>query len=305
MRQFYQGVCLNLAHRGARSFAPENTLPALEKALVLGADGFEIDVHMSADGQLVVCHDDDLLRCTNVSEVFSSANDYFVSSFTLEQLQSLDAGSWFVEAFEQGLGGKSTERYLNQLTDVERQDCVSKSELEYFQSGQVKIPTLNQVFDFVEQSGCIVNVELKTMPRQYESIAQKLVSLIDERNMHSQVMVSSFDHHQLVKVHQLCSELYLGVLSSDKLYGAAGYVQSLSAQAYHPPCHGEVDVFGFNSVSGQIDQAELDACLAANIDVNVWTCNDPDAIAKLVSLGVTALMSDMPNRVTDAIVGAQ
>ena len=303
MRQFYQGVCLNLAHRGARSFAPENTLPALEKALALGADGFEIDVHMSADGHLVVCHDDDLLRCTNAREVFSTADDYFVSSFTLKQLQSLDAGSWFVKAFEQGKQGTSDERYLNQLTDNERQDCVSDVELEYYQSGQVIIPSLKQVFDFVEQSGCIVNVELKTIPRQYSLIADKLVALIDERGLHSQVMVSSFDHHQLVRVRQLSSKLYLGVLSCDKLFGVANYIKGLSAQAYHPACHGEVDVFGFNSVSGYIDQTQLRACLDANIDVNVWTCNEPVAIAKLVSLGVTALMSDMPNRVTEAIGG--
>ena len=304
MMQFYQGVCLNLAHRGARAYAPENTLPALSKALTLGADGFEIDVHLSADGHLVVCHDDDLLRCTNALDVFPAANDYFVSSFTLEQLQSLDAGSWFATAFEQGRDGLSSEKYLNQLTDAERQDCVSLQELEQYKSGEVKIPLLNEVFDFIKQSGCIVNVELKTMPRQYPLIAEKLVALINEFDLHSKVMVSSFDHHQLVKVRMLCDKLYLGVLSCDKLFGAASYVKGLRAQAYHPACHGDVDVFGFNSVSGVIDDAELKACLAAGIDVNVWTCNEPETIARLAGLGVTALMSDMPNRVAEAIIGA-
>ena len=304
MMQFYQGVCLNLAHRGARAYAPENTLPALGKAIALGADGFEIDVHLSADGHLVVCHDDDLLRCTNAAEIFPTANDYFVSSFSLAQLQNLDAGSWFVKAFEQGYERLSSEKYLNQLTDAERQDCVSLQELERYKSGDVKVPSLDEVFDFVKQSGCIVNVELKTMPRQYPLIAEKLVELVNEYNLHSQVMVSSFDHHQLVKVRSLCDKLYLGVLSCDKLFGMASYVKGLGAQAYHPACHGDVDVFGFNSASGAIDDAELKACLAAGIDVNVWTCNDPEVITKLASLGITALMSDMPNRVTEAIIGA-
>ena len=45
---------LNLAHRGARAFAPENTLAAFELALQQGADGFECDLHLSADGEVVV-----------------------------------------------------------------------------------------------------------------------------------------------------------------------------------------------------------------------------------------------------------
>jgi glycerophosphoryl diester phosphodiesterase len=48
---------LNIAHRGARAFAPENTLEAIDKAADLGADIVEIDVHLSADGALVVTHD--------------------------------------------------------------------------------------------------------------------------------------------------------------------------------------------------------------------------------------------------------
>ena len=57
-------------------------------------------------------------------------------------------------------------------------------------------------------------------------------------------------------------------------------------------------------MNGAIDDTELKACLAAGIDVNVWTCNEPETITKLAGLGVTALMSDMPNRVTEAIIGA-
>jgi glycerophosphoryl diester phosphodiesterase len=48
---------LLLGHRGARKYAPENTLPALQLALDHGCDGFEFDVRMSADAQAVICHD--------------------------------------------------------------------------------------------------------------------------------------------------------------------------------------------------------------------------------------------------------
>ena len=56
---------LKIAHRGAAGYEPENTMAAFRKAVVMKADGIELDVLLSADGQLVVFHDDTLERMTN------------------------------------------------------------------------------------------------------------------------------------------------------------------------------------------------------------------------------------------------
>lgn len=56
---------LNIGHRGARKLAPENTLESFQKALDLKVDGVELDVHLTADGELVVFHDKKLKRMTN------------------------------------------------------------------------------------------------------------------------------------------------------------------------------------------------------------------------------------------------
>lgn len=77
---------LNLAHRGASTVAPENTLPAFERALALGADGIELDVQQTRDGALVVIHDETLERTTN--------GKGYVRSYTLAELKQLDAGAW-------------------------------------------------------------------------------------------------------------------------------------------------------------------------------------------------------------------
>ncbi len=53
------------AHRGASAYAPENTLPAFALAMEQGADGIELDIHLSRDGELVVIHDELLDRTTN------------------------------------------------------------------------------------------------------------------------------------------------------------------------------------------------------------------------------------------------
>jgi glycerophosphoryl diester phosphodiesterase len=82
---------LNVAHRGASAAAPANTLAAFEKAIELGADGIEFDVHLSADGVPVVIHDFDVAATTDGSGR--------VSDLTLAQLKELDAGSSFAPAF--------------------------------------------------------------------------------------------------------------------------------------------------------------------------------------------------------------
>ena len=53
------------AHRGASAYAPENTITAFEKAIHMKADGIELDVHLSRDGELMVCHDEKIDRCSS------------------------------------------------------------------------------------------------------------------------------------------------------------------------------------------------------------------------------------------------
>lgn len=71
-------------HRGASAEYPENTLPAFRRALELGVEGIELDVHLSADGVPVVIHDETVDRTTNGQGA--------VADLTVEQLRQLDAG---------------------------------------------------------------------------------------------------------------------------------------------------------------------------------------------------------------------
>jgi len=82
---------LNLAHRGARRVAPENTIPAFLKAIALGADGVELDVQLSRDGEMVVIHNFTLDKTTSGSGP--------VAARTLAELRTLDAGAWFGPAW--------------------------------------------------------------------------------------------------------------------------------------------------------------------------------------------------------------
>lgn len=79
------------AHRGDSAYAPENTLASFRRAVNRGARAIELDVHPSADGALVVIHDEKLSRTTN--------GHGHVSSQPLEVLRQLDAGSWFAPEY--------------------------------------------------------------------------------------------------------------------------------------------------------------------------------------------------------------
>lgn len=79
------------AHRGGAGLAPENTLAAFRNALGMGVDVLEMDLHVTADGEVVVIHDPTLERTT--------AGYGYVRTTTLADLQRLDAGSWFSTKF--------------------------------------------------------------------------------------------------------------------------------------------------------------------------------------------------------------
>jgi glycerophosphoryl diester phosphodiesterase len=80
-----------VAHRGASGHAPEHTFAAYDRAVAMGADYLEQDLQQTADGELVVLHDDTLDRTTDGSGR--------VDAHTLEEIRALDAGAWFGPGF--------------------------------------------------------------------------------------------------------------------------------------------------------------------------------------------------------------
>lgn len=100
-----------IAHRGASAYAPENTVPAFRLAADQHATFVEFDLRFTKDRQIVCLHDDSLERTTDVEEVFPDrfrsvagaggqpARRWLLEDFTLAELRTLDAGSWFGPSF--------------------------------------------------------------------------------------------------------------------------------------------------------------------------------------------------------------
>lgn len=83
---------INYAHRGASSYAPENTMTAFLKAISLGANGIELDLQQTKDGKIVVFHDQVIDKKSNGTGK--------IKDYTYKELYQLDFGSWFHESFK-------------------------------------------------------------------------------------------------------------------------------------------------------------------------------------------------------------
>jgi glycerophosphoryl diester phosphodiesterase len=88
-----------IAHRGASFDAPESTAAAYKTARDLGADYLEMDLQRSKDGVLFALHDNNLQRTTDVASKFPERKDSPANAFTMAELKTLDAGSWFNAAY--------------------------------------------------------------------------------------------------------------------------------------------------------------------------------------------------------------
>jgi len=189
---------LNIAHRGGGGEAPENTLAAFEFALRQGADGIELDVHLSSDGVPMVIHDPRLGRTTS--------GHGRVSEHRANALRRLDAGSWFNRRFPE----KARHRYVG-----------------------AKIPLLSEVLAWVGQHKLLAFVEIKGGRSTYPGIEAKVLEEIERAGIRGSATIVSFDLTTLRRVRELDSYLSLGLDVSRSLL-ALRRIRSLEGEAILP-----------------------------------------------------------------------
>lgn len=163
-----------IAHRGASGHAPENTLSAFTLAAEMGADGIELDVHLTKDGQVVVLHNDTVDATTD--------GQGSVSQMPLHKLKTLDAGGWY------------DARYVDERipTLAEVFETMGPRLLI-----NVEIKIGRNRIDQAKRHG-----QLET----------EVVRLIENYDLSHRVLVSSFSPFVLRRVHALCPHLPLGYL---------------------------------------------------------------------------------------------
>lgn len=121
---------LKIGHRGANGYEPENTLISFEKAIEMGVDGIELDVHLSIDHQLIVIHDETIDRTTN--------GKGFVNQLSLVQLKEFKI--------------KNTHKIptLEEVLDLVNQKCFVNIELKSFETAE---KTVELIENYIEEKG--------------------------------------------------------------------------------------------------------------------------------------------------------
>jgi len=171
-----QNGVLNFAHRGASHDAPENTLAAFHLAREMGADGVELDVQVSKDGEAVVIHNSTVDATTDGQGA--------VRDKTLAELKELDAGAWFDDPSI----NSGRRRFAGQ-----------------------RIPTLQEVIVEVGRQ-LLLNIELKAKMLGSAGLVSEVVRLIEDHNLIHRAMVSSFNPFALRQVKRLNPRISTGAL---------------------------------------------------------------------------------------------
>ncbi len=173
---------LIIAHRGASTHAPENTLAAFWEAIEAGADGIEFDVRLTKDGIPVVFHDSTLRRMTK--------KNLRVINYRAEELQNVDVGSWFNAKNPQ----KAKAKFSNE-----------------------KIPTLAHLLDVLQDYCGILYLELKCKNREMTSLVAAVVKVIQNSRLFGNIIIKSFKLDAIAEASKIAPDVRTAALFAPKI----------------------------------------------------------------------------------------
>ena len=266
---------LAYAHQGGAWEAPSSTLHAMEHALAAGATGIELDVHATADRELVVCHDATVDRTTAASGA--------IASHTLAELRAMDFSHWWIPG-----------------ADV----TPDRPPGEYPLRGRARedpsfgIATVRQVLERFPD--VVLNFDIKQTAPMVEPYEHTLATLLAEFGRTDDVIVASFLDPALDAFHRYAPKVptSAGTLATAEAWRAVqagGEMPESTAVAYQvPERQGDLVV---------VDAAFVAAAHRAGKAVHVWTVNDGESMERLVDLGVDGIISDLPTTLCGVLAG--
>lgn len=279
-------------HRGARGLAPENTLPAFQRALELGVTTLELDIAITRDGVLVISHDPALNpdHTRDAAGRFLEQRGPAISALSWAELQSYDVGRL-----------KPGSNYARQFPDQQPVDGT-------------RMPRLSDLFDLVKRSGddkVRFAIETKVTPDRPEEtlapepFARAVVDEIRKAGMAGRSQILSFDWRTLQVVQKIAPEIPTVYLSIQRRMDniAAGrpdgsrwtagfqYRDYGSVPKMIKAAGGSYWSVYFNDLTPELAREAQ----ALGLKVLVWTVNDPAAMEKMLGYGVDGLITDRPD----------
>ncbi len=281
-------------HRGARGLAPENTLAGFELALAQGVSTLELDLAVTRDGVLVVHHDlalnPDLTR--DAEGRWLDGPGPLIHALSLDDLQRYDVGRLRP-------GTSYASRYPEQRP-----------------VDGARVPRLSEVFELVRRRGDTqvhFAIETKLDPRRPEAtpppevFARLVVDAVRAAGLASRVSVLSFDWRTLQVIQRTAPEIRTVYLTAQQRWldnvgtgrdGASPWTAGFSLAEHGGSVPRLVHAAGgriWSVFHGDLDAAKMKEAKALGLQVLVWTVNDAPTMARMLDLGVDALITDRPD----------
>ena len=280
-------------HRGARGLAPENTLPAFERALELGVTTLELDIAVTRDGVPVIHHDPTLNPDTtrDASGQWLAQRGPALHSLSWAELQAYDVGRLRP-------GSDYGRRYPEQRP-----------------VDGTRIPRLAELFDLVRRQGngrVRFAIETKLTPDRPEEtpapepFAQAVVAEIRKAGMAQRAQILSFDWRTLQVVQRIAPEIPTVYLSAQQRWldniGAGRAEGSAWTAGFQLRDHGSIPKMikaaggaYWSAYFGDLDEAKIREAQSLGLKVLVWTINDPAVMERFIGYGVDGLITDRPD----------
>lgn len=258
---------LTYAHQGGAREAPSSTLYAMRRALAAGADALELDVHATADGHLVVCHDATVDRTTDGAGV--------IAEMTLEALKGLDNAYWFVPG-EVVAPGREADEYIHRGHAPDDPDLA--------------IATLAEVLDAFP--GVYLNLDIKQTAPVVAPYEETLARLLRDHGRSDDVIVASFWDVATDAFAVFAPE----ISTSAGTLATAAFWEAVQKDEPAPETdHVALQVPPSFQEHTIVDHRFVQRAHEHGLAVHVWTIDDPAEAASLVAVGVDALISDRPS----------
>ena len=254
------------AHRGGAALRPENTIASFDYGLSLGADGLELDVHLSRDGVVVVHHDATLERTTS--------GRARVSDLTADELARVDAAHWFRPA------------------DVSPKPGADATSFPFRGKGH-GVPRLRQIL--ARYPGIPLIIELKVNDPE---LARRAIDEVRAAGAIERVAFGSFGWRVLRAAREYEPRIPTGASREEvRLALYRSWLRwPLGSTAYR-----ELQVPERSGPTRIISRRFITHAHRAGVPVKVWTVNNPADMQRLLDWGVDALISDRPDLAVAAV----
>jgi glycerophosphoryl diester phosphodiesterase len=247
---------LVIAHQGGDGIWLGNTLYAFEKAVEIGVDVLEMDVHLTKDSQIILMHDEEVDRTTDGAGL--------IEEMTLDELQQLDAAY----------------RWSN-----------DEGKTFPYRGKGIQVPTLEELFRKFPHMRYVIEIKLTQNP-----IEKPLCDLIGKQEMQDKVMIASFHDEVMQNFRATCPEIATSASRTEVrnfvLLGKAflsGFIAP-QYQSIQPPYDPKQSM----NIPIMTERFVREAH-AKNIKVEPWTVDDPELMRQYIEWGVDGIITDRPD----------